>query len=92
MVYTRPDMEGMWSSQDILKVVPDSDKVFPGYLYAYLSSRFGMPLVVSETYGAIIQHIEPYHIANLPVPRLGEDIEEQVHHNIVEAARLLGEY
>jgi type I restriction enzyme S subunit len=52
-----------------MRVVPDAEKIPPGYLYAYLSSKFGVPLVVGGTYGAIIQHIEPEHIANLPVPR-----------------------
>ena len=73
MAYTRPEMEGIWSSQDVLKVVPDPDHILPGYLYAFLSSKFGAPLVVGGTYGAIIQHIEPHHIANLPVPRLGRE-------------------
>jgi type I restriction enzyme S subunit len=86
MAYARPEMEGMWSSQDILKVAPDPDKILPGYLYAYLSSRFGMPLVVGGTYGAIIQHIEPRHIADLPVPRLGNEVEERVHYLVSEAA------
>lgn len=87
MAYARRDMEGTWSNQDILKVVADSEKVLPGYLYAYLSSRFGIPLVTSGTYGAIIQHIEPHHIADLPVPRLGKT-EEEVH-NLINAASQL---
>jgi hypothetical protein len=92
MVYAAPYMSGMWSSQDILKVVPDPDKILPGYLYAYLSSKFGVPQVVGETYGSIITHIEPQHIAGLPVPRLGSDIEETVHNNIICAANLRSEY
>lgn len=88
MVYARPDMDGMWSSQDAMKVVPDRTKIPPGYLYAYLSSKFGVPLVVSGTYGAIIQHIEPHHIADLPVPRLGNAIEIEVHELVEEAAEL----
>jgi hypothetical protein len=92
LVYARPEMEGMWSSQDVLKVVPDPSKILPGYLYAYLSSRFGVPLVVSGIYGAIIQHIEPLHIADLPVPLLSESIVEAVHHKIVEAAKLRGQF
>jgi type I restriction enzyme S subunit len=79
MVYARPDMAGMWSNQDILKVVPNDKKVGSGYLYAFLSSRFGVPLVTSGTYGAIIQHIEPQHIADLPVPRLGDKVEREAH-------------
>lgn len=88
MVYTGPHMEGMWSSQDILKVVPDPDKILAGYLYAYLSSKFGVPQVIEGTYGAIIQHIEPHHIAGLSVPRLDNTLETAAHRNIAEAARL----
>ena len=88
MAYTRPEMDGMWSSQDVLKVVPNPDRILPGYLYAFLSSKFGESLVVGGTYGAIIQHIEPHHIAALPVPRLGEEIETRVHRLIQEAAEL----
>lgn len=86
MVYARSDMQGMWSSQDILKVVPDPNKIWPGYLYAYLSSSFGVPIIISGTYGAIIQHIEPHHIADLPVPRLGDKLEREVHERIQSAS------
>jgi type I restriction enzyme S subunit len=86
MVYVRPDMAGMWSSQDIIKVVPNPQKILPGYLYAYLSSKFGVPLVVGGTYGAIIQHIEPHHIAELPVPRLGDEVELEAHKLVANAA------
>lgn len=85
-VYTRPDMEGMWASQDIMKVVPGPRKIPSGYLFAFLSSKFGVPMVTSGTYGAIIQHIEPEHIADLPVPRLGHEIETQVHVLVERAA------
>lgn len=88
MVYSRLDMDGMWSSQHIMKVVPDSDRVSPGYVYAYLSSKFGVPLVISGTYGSIIQSIEPQHISDLPVPRLAEAIEQRAHELVEEAARL----
>jgi type I restriction enzyme S subunit len=90
MAYVRQDMDGLACSEDVLRVVPDTDRIQPGYLYAFLSSRFGVPLVVSGTYGAIIQHIEPQHLVDLPVPRLGE-VEEQTHKRIVEAADSLSE-
>jgi type I restriction enzyme S subunit len=85
MAYARSDMKGMAGSQHFMRVVPDTEKIKPGYLYAYLSSRFGVPIVVSGTYGAIIQHIEPHHIANLPVPRLGA-VEDHAHNLAQRAA------
>jgi type I restriction enzyme, S subunit len=84
-VYVRPDMVGLWSSQHIMKVVPNSNLVKPGYLYAFLSSKYGKAQVTAGTYGAIIQHIEPRHIATVSVPRL-ELVEEEVHHLVVRGA------
>ena len=49
MAYARKEMNGCWSNQDIMKIVADSSKIEPGYLYAYLRSRFGVPLVISGT-------------------------------------------
>ena len=86
MAYARPDMDGMACSEHVLRVVPDPDRILPGYLYAFLSSKFGVPLVVGGTYGAIIQHIEPHHIANLPVPRLGETVETRADELVQNAA------
>jgi type I restriction enzyme S subunit len=91
MAYARTEMKGMAGSQHFMRVVPDPDKILPGCLYAYLSSKFGVPLVVSGTYGAIIQHIEPHHIADLPVPRLGGQIENEAHDCISSAASNRGE-
>jgi len=88
MVYSRSDMEGMWTSQHVMKIVPDQQKILPGYLYAYLSSDIGTLLVTSNTYGAIIQHIEPHHISSLPIPRFEESFENKVHEYIVKAASL----
>ncbi|WP_375478388.1 restriction endonuclease subunit S [uncultured Nostoc sp.] len=92
MVYSRSEMMGMAGSQHFMRVIANPDKILPGYLYAYLSSSFGVPIVISGTYGSIIQSIEPQHIADLPVPRLGKYIEDKAHKNIEESARLRSEY
>jgi len=92
MAYSRPDMDGMACSEHILRVVPNPDLILPGYLYAFLSSKFSVPLIVGGTYGAIIQHIEPHHIAYLHVPRFGEEVEARVHTLIERAAHLLSIY
>lgn len=90
MCYVRADMDGIWSSQDVLKVVADPTRIPPGYLYSFLSSRYGVPLVVSGTYGAIIQHIESEHIQGLEVPRFNQSDEQRIHDKIEQAADLRG--
>lgn len=91
MAYARSDMGGMACTEDVLRVIPDEDKVLPGYIYAYLSSKFGVPLVISGTYGSIITHLEPHHIADLPVPRLDE-VEERAHELMQQSSDLLSNY
>jgi type I restriction enzyme, S subunit len=88
MVYTRPDMDGFWSSQHIMKIVPDASRISPGYLYAFLASRYGVPMIVGGTYGAIIQHIEPEHLWNLPIPMPPDPVQERVNLLVEKAAQL----
>jgi hypothetical protein len=90
--YVRPDMKGFWSSQDVLKVVADRDKILPGYVYAFLNSRFGISMVTPQASGSMIQHIEPEHIADLPVPRLGGQVEEEIHGLIQAASDLRAQF
>jgi hypothetical protein len=87
MAYSRSDMAGMACTEDVLRVKPDENKIKPGYIYAYLSTKFGVPLIVSGTYGSIITHLEPSHIADLPVPRIGI-VEEHAHGLIQRSAEL----
>lgn len=90
-VYVRRDMDGMTGSQHIMRVVPNETLIRSGYLYAFLSSEFGKALVTKGTYGAVIRHIEPQHIENLPVPRLNDDTEQRIHELIVRTAHLRAE-
>jgi hypothetical protein len=92
MAYARSEMSGMWSSQDVMKVVPNPAIIPPGYLFAYLSSEYGKTLITSGTYGAIIQHIEPEHIASLPVPRFEDKFELHVHQLIQQAGNEFSEH
>lgn len=88
IAYARPDIDGFACSEHVMRVVPDEDEVAPGYLYTFLRSRFGIPMIVSSAYGAIIQHIEPHHLVDLPVPRVGSALEREIHDLVEEGAGL----
>jgi hypothetical protein len=90
--YVRPDMGKCWASEHILKVQPNSEKIKSGYLYAFLLSRFGESLVRGSVYGSAVKHIEPHHIAGLPVPRFGADLEGRIHDLVEECAQLRADH
>jgi len=59
-----------------------------GYLYAYLSSRVGQTLISKDQYGSAIKHLEPHHLAGVPVPLLPEEIQAEIHDQIMQAYAL----
>ncbi|MEV5043142.1 restriction endonuclease subunit S [Streptomyces griseoincarnatus] len=86
--YVRPDMGGFWSSEHVMKVVPDRSKIQPGYLYSFLASRFGEVLVRGGVYGSAVRHIAPEYVGSILVPRFGEAVEKEIHELMEEAASL----
>ncbi|MBM3203846.1 restriction endonuclease subunit S [Candidatus Woesearchaeota archaeon] len=94
-IYARSDMVGHIGSDNVLKVLPDQDKIKPGYLFAFVSSKFGGPIIIMGEGGSVVTYLDPSRVYQLPVPRLGA-VEDQAHELIqgsadlrVEAAELL---
>lgn len=90
--YVRPDMAGFVGSHDLIRVVADPTRVLPGYLFAYLDSRFGRSAIRQPTHGGSVRHIEPRDLADLPIPRLADGVEKQIHDLVFEASRLLADH
>ena len=88
VTYARLSMAGKACSEDVLRVVADPDKVPPGYLYTFLASTFGIPMIKGGIYGTSVRHIESSHTVGLPVPRLGEEVELKIDGLIREAMQL----
>jgi type I restriction enzyme S subunit len=62
-----------------------------GYLYAYLSTWVGQALVSKDNMGSAIKHLEPHHVAAVPVPLLPEKQQRDVHEMVVTAYKLRDE-
>jgi type I restriction enzyme S subunit len=87
-VLTNEEFEGKTATEDVIRIIPNSKKLTTGYLYAFLSSKYGFALLTQGTYGAVIQHIEPQHIKDLPIPILPEEEQHQIHDLIIESSKL----
>jgi type I restriction enzyme S subunit len=87
-VYTNSIFEGQIGTHDLIRIVPNPAKMPGGYVYAYLTSKYGYALLTQGTYGGVIQHIEPHHIADLPVPKLPVAQMQKIHEAIEQAGKL----
>lgn len=53
-----------------------------GYVYAYLKSRIGNQILCTNRYGAVITHIEPEHLATIPIPNAPAMLKSRIHYLI----------
>ncbi|AHL21719.1 restriction endonuclease subunit S [Thermococcus nautili] len=74
-------------SHDLIRVIP-KDKSSLGYIYAYLNTWIGQAFLTKTNYGGPIKHIEPHHVANIPIPIVDEDIMKKVNSRILEAHKM----
>ena len=59
-------LAGKVMSDDLIRIVPQEK--YRGYLYTFLLSKTGQLLLTTSNYGAVVQHIEPDHLAGILVP------------------------
>lgn len=64
---------------------------YPGYVYAFLKTKTGQLLIHSNIYGAVIQEIEPEHLAKVPIPDAPISIKKQINDLIVSSYNLRDE-
>lgn len=77
-------------SHDLLRI-DCKETVDQGYLYAYLKSKTGSRILLSNRYGSVITHIEPEHLTTVPIPNAPQDIKRRIHDLIVRSYGLRDE-
>jgi len=87
-LWVRRDFSGMCGSGDLIRLRPDSKQIRPGYLFAFLRSRFGRVSIRRHIFGGHIKHVSPGDVADIRVPRLSEEEERRIHDQVVKAAAL----
>lgn len=89
-VFTNGDFEGRVGTHDLIRVIPKKNKLLPGFIYAYLTSKYGNGLLIQSSYGGVVKHIEPHHIKDLPIPIFPTELQLKIDNLISDAAKLKG--
>jgi len=77
-------------SDDIIRITSKRD-IDAGYLYAFLCTKIGNALIRTNEYGAVVSHIEPEHLDDLPIPNPPEALKRQIHDLVVRSYSLRDE-
>jgi hypothetical protein len=91
VAFARHEMRGLACSEHVIRVVPGS-RIPAGYLSTFLASRYGTAMIKGGIHGTSIKHIEPPHLVDIPVPRLGDEIETEIDARIQQAMTLRSRY
>lgn len=62
-----------------------------GYVYAYLGTKLGNKILLTNSYGAVVTHIEPDHLATIPIPDAPVDIKKRINDLVVKSYDLCDE-
>lgn len=74
-------------SNHVVRIVPSG--VRPGYLAVVLGHlEYGRPLVLRLAFGSEIPEISPEDLKTLPVPRIGDELENAIADRMEEASSL----
>lgn len=77
--------ENWTANQHIIRVIPTS-KDISGYIFIYLNSKYGFPLITHYTYGSVIDEIDDNHVRNIPIPILkNQNIQQKINDLALEA-------
>ena len=77
-------MTGWTANQHANRIVPAA-ACNPGYLYVWLASGLGQLLIKRHAYGSVIQEIDRFQIATIPVPWPDETIRDEIGNLALQA-------
>lgn len=86
--YVRNTLDNQIFSHDLIRVEP---RDYSGFVYAYLKSKIGFLITNSNSYGAVVSHIEPEHLKNVPIPNPPPILKREIHNLIEESFKLRDE-
>ena len=90
VAFVSKTLDGQVFSHDLLRITCH-EPTDAGYVYAFLKSRAGQLLLCGSQYGAVITHIEPEHLASIPVPDAPEDVKRRIHEAVAKSYALRDE-
>ena len=77
-------------SHDLLRIDCNNPNE-AGYVYAFLKSKIGNKILLTNSYGAVITHIEPEHLATVPIPDAPDTLKKKINDLVVQSYDLRDE-
>lgn len=80
VTFVNETLSNLLVSEHAIRIIP---KKFAGYIYAFLKTKTGKALVQANTFGAVVDQIEPEHLKNIIIPNAPEGIKQMIHEAVI---------
>jgi len=87
LTFTTEKLSNQLVTEHAIRIEIQND-IERGYVYAYLKSKIGNPLIQQSVFGAVIDQVEPNHIEQIQIPVIYKADFEKVGSDIVQAFSL----
>lgn len=80
-LFVNRNLEGSAVSQDVMRVIPDSTKLWPGFVFAFLTSEYGQIQLRQRGYGSVIPRLRDFQFNSIAIvtpPDKGKCIHDLV--------------
>lgn len=73
--------DGFAASEHVIRIIPNSEKVAPEYIYAFLKTKYAQDVIARGVYGSVIDEITPEYLGNIeiPIPKDKKILDRIVH-------------
>lgn len=88
--YVSETLDNKIFSHDLLRI-NCNEPSDAGYIYTYLISKLGNKILLTNSYGAVITHIESEHLSTVPIPNPSDGIKLKINDLIVKSFTLRDE-
>lgn len=80
--------EGWTLNQHVMRIKPATESM-AGYIFAWLDSPYAKPLIVRNTYGAVVDEIDDNQLSTVAIPLLkNKDIQKKINDLVLGANEL----
>ena len=82
--FVHRNFEGWAMSQDVMRIMPDTSRVYPGFVYAFLDSPYGQAQIMQRGYGSVIPRLREFQFGSIAI-RLPDDKGEAIDSTVMTA-------
>lgn len=88
VTYTNKNYCSKIATHDLIRIIPNDNKVKGGVLYAFLASKYGYNQITQSQFGGVVKHINEEQTKGIKVPVFPIDLQIEVDSLIKESALL----